>query len=93
MVFHQVALMLFRLVIVIGVAVRLNGKYGLLAHSVDNEKIQMCVAVGSLLQFFWRHHGSVFHNLTQRNMAQHFQVIICGIGCQYFTNQGIGQVL
>ena len=34
MVFHQVALMLFRLVIVIGVAVCLNGKYWLLAHTV-----------------------------------------------------------
>ena len=45
MVFHQVALMLFRFVIVIGVAVRLNGKYWQLAHSVDDEKIQMCVVV------------------------------------------------
>ena len=45
MVFHPVTLMLFRSVVVEGIAVSLNGKHWLFVDAVDDEEINMGVVV------------------------------------------------
>ena len=73
MVFHFVTLMLFRRIVVEGIAVSLNGKHRFLADDVDDEEIDMGVVVAGVCQFLLRHKGCVLDNLSERYVAKHFQ--------------------
>ena len=73
MVFHPVTLMLFRRIVVEGIAVSLNGKHRFLADDVDDEEIDMGVVVACVCQFLLRHKGCVLDNLSERYVAKHFQ--------------------
>ena len=55
MVFHLVTQMLFRRIVVEGIAVSLNGKHRFLADAVDYEEIDMGVVVACVCKFFLRH--------------------------------------
>ena len=72
MVFHLVTMMLFRRVVVEGIAVCLNGKHRFLADAVDDEEIDMGVIVAGVCQFLLRHEGGVLDNLSERHVAKHF---------------------
>ena len=72
MVFHPVTSMLFRCVVVEGIAVCLDGKHGLFADAIDDEKIDMGVVVSSVCQFLLRHEGCVLDNLSEWYVAKHF---------------------
>ena len=48
MVFHLVTLMLFRRIVVEGIAVSLYGKYRFLADAVDDKEIDMGVVVAGV---------------------------------------------
>ena len=69
MVFHLVALMLLRCVVVEGIAVSFNGKYRLLADAVYDEKINVGVVVTCICQFLLREEGCVPDNLSEGYMA------------------------
>ena len=73
MVFHLVTLMLFRCIVVKGIAVCLNGKHRFLADAVDDEEIDMGVVVACVCQFLLRHKECVLDNLSERYVAKHFQ--------------------
>ena len=72
MVFHLVSLMLFRRIVVEGIAVCLNGKHRFLADAVGDEEIDMGVVVACVCQFLLRHKGGVLDNLSERYVAKHF---------------------
>ena len=72
MVFHLVSLMLFRRIVVKGIAVCLNGKHRFLADAVGDEEIDMGVVVAGVCQFLLRHEGCVLDNLSEWYVAKHF---------------------
>ena len=83
MVFHLVTFMLFRRVVVEGVAICLNGKHRLFADAVDDEEIDMGVVVAGVCQFLLRHKGCVLDNLSERYVAKHFKTGEAVVGCEY----------
>ena len=93
MVFHPVTLMLFRRIVVEGIAVSLNGKHRFLADDVDDEEIDMGVVVACVCQFLLRHKGCVLDNLSERYVAKHFQAGETAVGGEYVVDEMIGHVL
>ena len=93
MVFHLVTLMLFRCIVVEGIAVSLYCKHRLLADAVDDEKINMGVVVAGVCQFLLRHKGCVLDNLPERNVAKHFQGREAVVRGEYVVDEMIGHVL
>ena len=93
MVFHFVTLMLFRRIVVEGIAVSLNGKHRFLADDVDDEEIDMGVVVACVCQFLLRHKGCVLDNLSERYVAKHFQAGETAVGGEYVVDEMIGHVL
>ena len=93
MVFHLVTLMLFRRIVVEGIAVCLNGKHRLFADAVDDEEINMGVVVASVCQFLLRHEGCVLDNLSEQYVAKHFQTGETVVRGEYSVNEMIGHVL
>lgn len=92
MVFHLVALMLYRLIVVEGIAVGLDGKHRFLADAVDDEKIDMGIVVAGVCQFLLRHKGCVLDNLSERYMAKHFQTGVTVVRGEYSVDKMIGHV-
>ena len=93
MVFHLVSLMLFRRIVVEGIAVSLNGKHRFLADDVDDEEIDMGVVVAGVCQFLLRHKGCVLDNLSERYVAKHFQTGETVVRGEYVVDEMIGHVL
>ena len=93
MVFHLVTLMLFRCIVVKGIAVCLNGKHRFLADAVDDEEIDMGVVVACVCQFLLRHKGGVLDNLSERYAAKHFQTGETVVRGEYVVDEMIGNVL
>ena len=93
MVFHLVSLMLFRRIVVEGIAVCLNGKHRFLADAVDDEEIDMGVVVACVCQFLLRHKGGVLDNLSERYAAKHFQTGETVVRGEYVVDEMIGNVL
>ena len=73
MVFHLVSLILFRRIVVEGIAVSLYCKHRFFADAVDDEEIDMGVVVAGVCLFLLRHKGCVLDNLSERYVAKHFQ--------------------
>ena len=93
MVFHLVTLMLFRRIVVEGIAVSLNGKHRFLADDVDDEEIDMGVVVAGVCQFLLRHKGCVLDNLSERYVAKHFQARETVVRGEYYVDEMICHVL
>lgn len=93
MVFHLVSLMLFRRIVVEGIAVCLNGKHRFLADAVDDEEIDMGVIVAGVCQFLLRHKGCVLDNLSERYVAKHFKAGETVVRGEYVVDEMIGHVL
>ena len=93
MVFHLVSLMLFRRIVVEGIAVCLNGKHRFLADAVGDEEIDMGVVVACVCQFLLRHKGGVLDNLSERYAAKHFQTGETVVRGEYVVDEMIGNVL
>ena len=93
MVFHLVTFMLFRRVVVEGVAICLNGKHRLFADAVDDEEIDMGVVVAGVCQFLLRHKGCVLYNLSERYVAKHFQARETVVRGEYYVDEMICHVL
>ena len=93
MVFHLVTFMLFRRVVVEGVAICLNGKHRLFADAVDDEEIDMGVVVAGVCQFLLRHKGWVLDNLSERYVAKHFKAGETVVRGEYVVDEMIGHVL
>ena len=93
MVFHFVTLMLFRRIVVEGIAVCLNGKHRFLADAVDDEEVDMGVVVAGVCQFLLRHKGCVLDNLSERYVAKHFQGREAVVRGEYSVDKMIGHVL
>ena len=93
MVFHLVTFMLFRRVVVEGVAICLNGKHRLFADAVDDEEIDMGVVVACVCQLLLRHKGGVLDNLSERHVAKHFKTGETVVRGEYFVDKMIGHVL
>ena len=93
MVFHLVSLMLFRRIVVEGIAVSLNGKHRLFADAVDDKEIDMGVVVAGVCQFLLRHKGCVLDNLSERYVAKHFQAGETVVRGEYVVDEMIDHVL
>ena len=93
MVFHLVSLMLFRCIVVEGIAVSLNGKHRFFADAVDDEEIDMGVVVSGVCQFLLRHKGCVLDNLSERYVAKHFQGRETVVRGENVVDEMIGHVL
>ena len=93
MVFHPVSLMLFRCIVVEGIAVCLNGKHRFLADAIGDEEIDMGVIVAGVCQFLLRHKGGVLDNLSERYVAKHFQAGETVVRGEYVVDEMIGHVL
>ena len=93
MVFHLVTLMLFRCIVVKGIAVCINGKHRFLADAVDDEEIDMGVVVACVCQFLLRHKECVLDNLSERYVAKHFKAGETVVRGEYVVDEMIGHVL
>ena len=93
MVFHLVSLMLFRRIVVEGIAVCLNCKHRFLADAVGDEEIDMGVVIACVCQFLLRHKGCVLDNLSERYVAKHVQTGETVVRGEYVVDEMIGHVL
>ena len=93
MVFHFVTLMLFRRIVVEGIAVCLNGKHRFLADAIGDEEIDMGVVVACVCQFLLRHKECVIATLSERYVAEHFQAGETAVRGEYVVDEMVGHVL
>lgn len=74
MIFQFVSLALRGCIVVVRIAICFYHQEGLLGRSMYKKKIHMSTVIPCISEFFGSHQRGIFYNLSQRDMAEYFEV-------------------